>query len=51
MRELDGVRELGRNGGWYRFVFVIVSVVVIGMTHGDPLLAIDGKYPFFVTTN
>ena len=37
---MDGISEVGRNGGWDRFISAIAFFAVIGTPHGDPL--IDG---------
>ena len=37
-QELDGVGEVGRNGGWDGFVAVNDFVAVIGTPHSDTLL-------------
>ena len=35
---MDGVREVGHNGGWYGFLAIVVFVAVTGKPHGNPLL-------------
>ena len=37
LRELDGVGEVGRNGGWDIFVAIITFTAVIKNPHDDPL--------------
>ena len=35
---MDGVREMGRNENWDRFVAVTVIITVIGTPHDVPML-------------